>query len=237
MSVRPYTSLGTASYVVPNVANTGFPCFAVNIQGYFRAPTTDQWLQVHDAAALPSNGAVPLKVYPLQAASAFSWRFDPTGIPLVNGLVLAVSTTEATLTVGTGVNVADWDVDIEEFERRITGLTESSGAALDELTLWSDSESNSAKRVYYLTAANTAGGTRYLMQFATVQPLDGAKPVNVWTILNNATVVLNFGTDGMTPATKVANTIHYGCYFAMSSTPETLTFSPDGATAFRWGYK
>lgn len=57
---------------------------------------TAGYLQVHDAAALPSNGAVPLAVFPLAASSAIT---SDIVVHCATGIVLAVSTTAGTLTL------------------------------------------------------------------------------------------------------------------------------------------
>ena len=57
------------------------------------------WLQVHDAAALPSNGAVPIISLPVAAGGAVSITAP---LRLESGFVAALSSTMDTLTVNTG---------------------------------------------------------------------------------------------------------------------------------------
>lgn len=59
-----------------------------------------QWIQVHDAASLPSNGAVPPIVFEIAAQSARSMDWGPHGRGFKTGIVIANSTTDVTLTTG-----------------------------------------------------------------------------------------------------------------------------------------
>lgn len=59
-----------------------------------------QFIQIHDATALPANTAVPLMVFAVGAASNLPIDFGVHGLQLVNGIVIANSTTGPTLTTG-----------------------------------------------------------------------------------------------------------------------------------------
>lgn len=98
----------TSGYGVTNMVASRFPGDLIKVAGYFRG-TSDAWLQLHDAAQLPANGAVPLKSYFQPSGSPFSWGFDPTTLGFSKGVIVAISTTEATLTIST--DVADFFVD------------------------------------------------------------------------------------------------------------------------------
>ena len=56
------------------------------------------FLQLHDAAALPADGAVPARVWEVGAGQTYEWD-EPDGRHCTNGAVLAMSTTQGTLTV------------------------------------------------------------------------------------------------------------------------------------------
>lgn len=60
--------------------------------------TTAQWLQVHDATSLPSNGAAPELSVPIAANEAFNVPLP--GHVCATGITVAVSGTGPTLTVG-----------------------------------------------------------------------------------------------------------------------------------------
>lgn len=65
------------------------------------------FLCVIDASALPANGAVPLfsKSVPAHDAVGFDWT--PRGRQFQTGLVLAVSSTDSTLTIGEAIALFD----------------------------------------------------------------------------------------------------------------------------------
>jgi len=61
---------------------------------------SDVYIQLHDAASLPSNGAVPKLVFKCSADSEKA-RDYVDGRIFATGIVVAVSTTSATLTITT----------------------------------------------------------------------------------------------------------------------------------------
>jgi len=60
----------------------------------------DRWIQLHDAASLPTNGTVPKIVFKCLAASDRAVDYGDGRI-FNTGIVVAVSTTSATLTITT----------------------------------------------------------------------------------------------------------------------------------------
>lgn len=68
-----------------------------------------RFIQVFDATALPSNGATPLITFPLAtlASTQPPIDFGVYGRVFLNGIVIANSTTEATLTVGSADSFFD----------------------------------------------------------------------------------------------------------------------------------
>src|SRR3954465_15283918 len=87
------TTAYAASLVVKKEAGVLLSCF-----GYNSGP--QQWVQIHDAAALPANTAVPLHTFVIAAGDNFSVIIPTTGIPCGTGIVIANSSTAQTLTVG-----------------------------------------------------------------------------------------------------------------------------------------
>jgi hypothetical protein len=67
-----------------------------SIVGY---TTTEPFIQLHDAAALPANGVVPLLTLPVLPGQWFEFHF-PVGIRFYNGLILCNSSTDLTKTIG-----------------------------------------------------------------------------------------------------------------------------------------
>lgn len=67
------------------------------IRGY--TTTAAQWIQIHDAAALPANGTVPEDIKRPDAQGNFEFIY-PQGKSFTTGLVVADSSTGPTLTVG-----------------------------------------------------------------------------------------------------------------------------------------
>jgi hypothetical protein len=59
-----------------------------------------QYIQIHDAAALPTDGAVPALSLTVPATTSFGIDFGTTGRSFVNGIVVCNSSTFATKTIG-----------------------------------------------------------------------------------------------------------------------------------------
>lgn len=70
-----------------------------HIIGY-NAKVSAQFIQLHDAAALPADGAVPLAVITVPASSNFSIPLPPDGLECITGVVVCNSSTYATKTIG-----------------------------------------------------------------------------------------------------------------------------------------
>ena len=61
--------------------------------------SSEQFIQIHDAASLPSNGAVPVIVFRVPATTSFSLDYKK-GREFQVGIVVSNSSTEATKTIG-----------------------------------------------------------------------------------------------------------------------------------------
>jgi len=62
--------------------------------------TSSQYIQLHNAAALPSDTAVPVIVFIVPASSNFSLDFGVYGRAFATGIVICNSSTRATKTIG-----------------------------------------------------------------------------------------------------------------------------------------
>lgn len=75
------------------------PGVLFSITGY-NDSATSQYIQVHDAASLPANGAVPILIFYVTPKSNFSFDAPGLGRPFLNGIVVCNSSTVATKTLG-----------------------------------------------------------------------------------------------------------------------------------------
>lgn len=66
----------------------------------YNSKVSAQFIQIHDAAALPSDAAVPAVVITVPASSNFSIDFGPYGRRFLNGIVICNSSTGPTKTIG-----------------------------------------------------------------------------------------------------------------------------------------
>src|SRR5690349_17850996 len=81
------------SIVIPGrILVYGFTVYSSNAAG--------QYGLMFDADALPANGSAPIVAFPLQAHNGFAIGWQPQGRAFDAGLVLANSSTDSTLTVG-----------------------------------------------------------------------------------------------------------------------------------------
>lgn len=74
------------------------PTILIGLTGHNSGP--DQYIQLHNAAAVPADGEVPKIVFKVLAASSFSLDYSPDGRVFSIGLVVCNSTTVGTLTIG-----------------------------------------------------------------------------------------------------------------------------------------
>jgi hypothetical protein len=82
------------SRVVKAVAGALF-----GLSGY-NSKASAQFIQIHDAAALPAEGTVPVAILTAAASSNFSIDFGVYGRTFTNGIVICNSSTGPTKTVG-----------------------------------------------------------------------------------------------------------------------------------------
>ena len=100
-------SVANSGALVASLVASANPSRLYSVTGYNSA-VTDQYIQVHDAASLPANGAVPKLTLVAYAGTPFSFDFT-TGRICATGIVICNSSTAATKTIGS----ADCLIDCE----------------------------------------------------------------------------------------------------------------------------
>jgi len=209
--------------VTNKVVNTS-PMSVDRVQGYFRG-AVPSWLQLHDAKKLPANGAVPFKTFQQPTAAAFHWGFDPGEINTSTGFVVAISTTEATLTIS--AELADIQVD-GEAALDDTGFTSVGDytTAIQNQTVWSSANGPHTLRRVEFTALSGAGASLYAKVYGNEAPLVGQLPL--------ATMKLTIGTSkdflfNFSPAQRFSDFPDgKGCLIVLDSTPGVLVGSYAG---------
>lgn len=92
--VNATTTANAASLVVKATAGLLY-----GLTGY-NAKTSAQFIQIHDAASLPADTAVPKVVFSVPASSNFSLDYGEYAKSFTTGIVICNSSTEATKTIG-----------------------------------------------------------------------------------------------------------------------------------------
>lgn len=207
------------------------------------------YVQVHDfptpadlaaGNTVPANGTVPLKSWPILAGATQNYKEFKNGeFAFKYGCFVCVSTTQATLTMGTGNNKFD-SVAVELWDYDITGTTEVvSSGAVDNQAIYSEATgAASVLSLLRLACTNGEAGIRYAMLFCVDAPNDGDRPLMQWTMAANGdsggkdTIYVDFGVKaqnsikGFTPFTQTsAHVQKRGANLLISTTPGMLTQS------------
>lgn len=206
----------------------------MGIDGYCNGTANTQYfLQIFNSATVPANASVPLRSLQVLGGDGFKFSYADIGLqtsqlgatPSTGNLVVVLSTTDATLTIGTGGVTADINVDVEEYEMQNQGTITTVGdtsTAVASLAVLADSTSNN-KFLTYILATNSTGHTSYLMLFCATAPTTGAYPAYSWTVANNATLRLNFGQGLQLNTQTSSGTLDNGFYLYASSTTPSFT--------------
>lgn len=90
-----YTSAGYAASLVAKASSgTLFGVWGYNSKG------SAQFIQIHPAAALPADNAVPFFTATVPTAANFAFTFGDRGLSIANGIVVCNSSTGPSKTIG-----------------------------------------------------------------------------------------------------------------------------------------
>ena len=88
----------TTAYAASLVASAN-PALLCGLTGY-NAKTSTQFIQIHDAATLPADTAVPKVVFEVGASSKFALDYNLNPREFATGIIICNSSTGATKTIG-----------------------------------------------------------------------------------------------------------------------------------------
>lgn len=206
------------------------------------------YVQIHDwpnpvdlakNLIVPANGAVPVKSWPAAQGSVDNYKEFKNGeLMCKNGIFVCVSTTQATLTLGTGNNRFA-SVATETWQRDVTTSTQSSLQGVANLQVWSEAVGNvNDIKLIRAVCTNLEAGVRYLQLFTrnTSFVPNGTAAIQQWTLnatgdaggLDTISLNFGFGVDGnplglyvRSQDTGLVN--RQGCNLFLSTTVNTLT--------------
>lgn len=91
-------NIGSTAYETSHVISTA-PCVIYGVAGY-NSKNAGQFIQLHDAVALPANTAIPIETLTVATVANFSIDYGLYGKRFTTGAVIANSSTGPTLTIG-----------------------------------------------------------------------------------------------------------------------------------------
>jgi small ligand-binding sensory domain FIST len=91
-------TVSSTAYEASHVLKTG-PGTLISVLIY-NSKAGAQFIQLHDAASLPANGATPALVFEIPASSARSFDVPVGGMPFTTGITVCNSSTANTKTIG-----------------------------------------------------------------------------------------------------------------------------------------
>lgn len=212
------------------------------------------YVQVHDfptpadlaaGNTAPANASVPLKSWPVPAGATQNYKEFKNGeFQFKYGCFVCVSTTQATLTIGTGNNKFD-SVAVELWNVDLSGTNEVQGTDIGT-NIWTNGTTHQLIRGAF---TNLEAGVRYLMLFATGAvdlPANGDTPLMQWTLQAtgdaNATKQVDFTSPELMSGYQVfaqtsAHASMTGCAFVLSTTAGTYTTSVGAGMNYYVEYK
>lgn len=207
-----------------------------SIKGYCNGTANTQYfLQFFRQSTVPTDTSVPLLSLQVLGVDGFIFNDKPTGwdsqqlrssVGLTtnnNGLIVCLSTTEATLTLATGGVTMDIAVEVDTGELPILGQTSvgDTTTAVASLLVAADPSQN---KIMSFNVTNNTGGVAYLMLFGLV-PSTGMTPVQQWKFTSGQNLKMPFGSGFFILDGDSNYAIHTGIYLYGSSTTQIFTAS------------
>ena len=233
MSEIEYEALDVLSAVVRTNS-----CKLRSFHGVYDHASNNYFLQLFDAKAVPTNGAVPKRRWPLYAAAPFGPFSDDLDISLSVGMVFAVSSTEDTLTIAAAGNEIDLFVDGEAYVDE-TGWTTvgdyTTGAA--GLQVWAEADGPKKLTRLEFTYLSGGGGSVWAFIYATDAGTANTY-VQVIPLTPGVSNDFSFGDDGFVPFHQTAAGVkQVGCFIALSLSGESFSALSTNEFAIKTSYK
>ena len=167
------------------------------------------FLQFFNQATVPANSTVPLASFLVTSTNGFAFAASDistsglevwllNNVPVQTGLIVCLSTTEATLTISTGAVTMDLSVDIDSSELPIFGLTKVGPMTGAAFTCWTavQQAAGTYNTLVSLEATELLGADRwlYFVDVAGLADING-RPMGFPPIFlpANSTIKLSFG--------------------------------------------
>jgi hypothetical protein len=171
------------------------------------------FLQLHNSATLPAEGAVPVKWW--LATATQSQEFVVGELQFSAGLYVCLSSTGATKTIATATNDKFAALSVELLDQPLvpTEVVADSGSFSVAIGMTIE--------VIRVNVANLENAARYLQLFNTTGAADDSVPNAIWPLTALGTLSLDFGRSGVFALENVAP--RTAITFFLSDTAATLT--------------
>lgn len=194
------------------------------------------FLQIHDSATVPADGAVPLRSWLTSGATIEYKEFKRGELRLVNGMYICISTNEAIKTLGTGndrfgvVHVDFAEPEEPSSSTYVGDLT----TPISVLQVWSQAAGAAVKKSLLRVSVTDTGAltaTRFLLLFTN--DIFSGVPAAAWQVRQTTGLELNFGLEGLS---IVKDGLH-GCTLTLSDSPTVNDTNSGDAAAIKAEYK
>jgi hypothetical protein len=189
------------------ISTNSFPSIKT-VYGYANGNVTpgavQYFLQLFNQATVPANGTVPLASLQVLSSDGFVFDWVDFGLSTGNltktlgssGWILCLSTTEATLTIGTGNVTMDCNVDFDSYIVPVRGLIKYGPATGPTQQIWSNAQgvAGTYSRLFSLKVTELLGANRFIQVFndITTGDLVPANNIPLIPLAANSTVNLSF---------------------------------------------